>query len=278
MRFLYLVTFLVLALFSSATPFWPFSAAVVQEVGQIGTAAVIKEVGHAGTAAVVKEVGHAGTAAVIEEIGDVGTGALRSSASSSSVVDRLAVRSTVEERLLPVQAPRLVAPTIARKASNQMVALIESVIEAFRSVYRSIAKEFQDINDFYRVLYPVKEAPPPPRPNTIVGNLQNMWDNRPTPIQDANDAFQKAIISRKAGKVIDKKLAWLPSSVKEKSKNWVTDKAPWMFDVLCRGKTHQNPRVQQFALKVQQKITKSNPTVNNLAIESICLFKKGGRI
>ena len=179
--------------------------------------------------------------------------------------DGLSIRPLVEE-----------LPQRGQTTADMISHLVEKVVDAFKRVIGNIRNKYRDIHDFYTLFFPLQEPIPlvPERPNTMIGRLEEKWDNRPTPIRDANIAFQKKLIADRADSLIQQNMAWLPSSLHPKTKKWLIDHAPWLFDALCNGKTHINPRVQQWATDIQFKIARSNPTLNNLVLESICIFKK----
>lgn len=176
--------------------------------------------------------------------------------------------------MVPSLVERL--PENGRRTIDTIKSLIETIITTFKTVIRDIKNKYQDIKDLYRLFYPLppRETLPVERPNTIVGSLQRMWDNRPTPVKNANIFMQKKIMATRADALIQSRLKWLPNSLKPKTRQWMIDNAPWLFDALCNGKTNTNPRIQQLAAEIQLKIAKANPSVNNMIIEAICLFKK----
>jgi hypothetical protein len=185
----------------------------------------------------------------------------------SSHDEATGMASTLVERL-PERGPTTI---------DTINSLIETVLNTVKKIIRDIKNKYQDIKDLYRIFYPLPikgNLPPVQRPNTLVGNLQKLWDNRPTPIKNANIVAQKKIMAGRADLLIKMKLSWLPNSLKPRARQWLIDNAPWLFDALCNGKTHSNPRIQQLAAEIQFKITKVNPSVNNMVIEAICLFKK----
>ena len=203
---------------------------------------------------------------------------LENSAHSTAAEASRGITSTENNdavRMAPSLVERL--PENGRRTIDTIKSLIETIITTIKTVIRDIKNKYQDIKDIYRLFYPLpprETLPPVERPNTLVGNLQKMWDNRPTPVKNANIVMQRKIMATRADALIQTRLKWLPNSLKPKTRQWMIDNAPWLFDALCNGKTHTNPRIQQLAAEIQLKITKANPSVNNMVIEAICLFKK----
>lgn len=105
--------------------------------------------------------------------------------------------------------------------------------------------------------------------------IQKIWSKRPIkPVETVIKRLEDRIVGKQAEKMVERRFGFLPSKLKEMSKDFINSRSSKWFDFLCAAKMSSNPRVRQMAVEYQMKVTKKRKIVNNAVMNMICLSKK----
>lgn len=169
-------------------------------------------------------------------------------------------------------------------ALDQVIASVKNTLQRLQKGLSqridATKSKIKDTNDLYKLfkqaLENQKNPPTPPtRPDGIRGSLLKKWDARPKPIKEMGARTEKRIMDTRSDYLLtETAFKNLPSFVKKKIKTLMVDNAPMLFDALCKGKIHENPRIQELARSIEDRLTRENTFISKLVLRGICIAKK----
>ena len=137
-----------------------------------------------------------------------------------------------------------------------------------KNAYTHLSEKIQDFRELYRLYH----LPMVEKDQNLI---QKIWSKRPIkPVETVIKRLEDRIVGKQAEKMVERRFGFLPSKLKEMSKDFINSRSSKWFDLLCAAKMSSNPRVRQMAVEYQMKVTKKRKIVNNAVINMICLSKK----
>ena len=157
----------------------------------------------------------------------------------------------------------------AGKAAQKTVA---GANQAVQGAVKGVQETVKDAQDLHSVLFD------PPRSFWEVSLPEKIYRAYPKPIRALGSFVEDAITDRSAEMILKKELRFLPQMSKGRVRDMISDNSKNIFDALCRGKRHSNPKIRALANRFQQKISTINhdinPTITNTFINMLCASKR----
>ena len=206
---------------------------------------------------VVKKIGDTVQANVYDVttgVQDAGVGAIKVVQNVASEVEKN-VKENIQDAMVRIKE--------VQSNIHGTMADIQKTSTGIRKEVQSTAQTAFEIQELF------KESPPP---DNLFGRL------RPKPFRRLGSLVEGSITSRSADHLLEHELRFLPANTKGAVKDFVVKNSKIIFDALCKGKQHQDPRIRDLARMSQNRIATLNPDINprvtHIVINFLCTLKR----
>lgn len=148
---------------------------------------------------------------------------------------------------------------------------IGSAKDAATSQVKGLAKTAQDVHSVFF-------TPPQDAANSAAGSRSAIR----YPVKSLGDFAERRVARATSTALMNTPaLRKLHPQLKPHASNFIDSKTAWLFDSLCRGKTHSNPDIRGISNEIQRRIAGGvgknpqavHPIIIHATINAICLSK-----